>query len=265
MQLRKTLCSNGTTWRCVSTISNPRHGLSNGNVILLLSCFLPNDRAFQDLPFLFLINFPVSFDNNVIFLGFIRFQGLQPFSLIFKGLFFCPVAFYLSLLLFSRFTGNSFFLFLFNGPLCFYLFCSSTTNFPFLLCFFLFSALINNVLFSRPYKQFSFFLFTFFRQSIFSLSLWKSNFLSFTISVIRRVLLVRIMYVWNCHFSMEFGCKVFFDISYPRNFSISKSSHTYIAPGTFSLTSQVYATFFFFLDSAVSWNFLFLWNTVFDL
>lgn len=88
MQLRKTLCSNGTTWRCVSTISNPRHGLSNGNVILLLSCFLPNDRASQDLPFLFLINFPVSFDNNVIFLGFIRFHGLQPFSLIFKGLFF---------------------------------------------------------------------------------------------------------------------------------------------------------------------------------
>lgn len=157
MQLRKTLCSNGTTWHCVSTISNPRHGLSNGNVILLLSCFLANHRASQDLPFLFLINFPVSFDNNVIFLCFIRFQSLQLWFLRVSFLFCCFL--FVAFAIFT-FHGQFFFSFLFKGPLLLPL-LTSTTNFPFLLCFYLFSPLINNFLFSRPYKQFSFFLSTF--------------------------------------------------------------------------------------------------------
>lgn len=147
MQLRKTLRSNGTTWHCVSTISNPRHDLSNGNVILLLSCFLANDRASQDLLFLFLINFPVSFDNNVIFLGFIRFQSLQPFSLIFKGLFFLLL---LSICRFCYFhVSRATLCFSCLKVLCFYHF--------WLLRPIFFSLFTLFLPFFGPYKQFSFF------------------------------------------------------------------------------------------------------------
>lgn len=131
---------------CVSTISNLRHGLSNGNVILLLSCFLANDRASQDLPFLFLINFPVSFDNNVIFLGSIRLQSLQPFSLIFKGLFFVLL---LSICRFCYFhvSRATIFFFLVQRSFAF-------TSFDF---YDQFSLFISFLPFFGSYKQFSFF------------------------------------------------------------------------------------------------------------